>query len=263
MQTIHRLGGSVAAAIALVATLGCTGEPVDDLVADDAQLAEATHELSIDGYLEGPLVLQESPLGEWLYERLSSRWTQWAMSNPWSTGPINDPTGAACAMGQDGPVWFLAGTSGGDAVRECTVPSLQPIFFPLVNYFNTPPNQYVDSKKEEKAYIDFFTGWFADYREQVCSVTLRVNGEDVIASQAELADATWVEVLDPFPVYMNEDNWGGGFEEGWVYKALTAGHYALLLLPPGDHTVELGGTVCWNDGETFDVGVVYELHVQP
>jgi hypothetical protein len=261
MQTIHRLGGS-AAAITLVATLGCTSEPLDEPVADNAQLAEAAHELAIDGYLEGPLVLQDSALGEATYEQLSARWTQWAMSNPWSTGPINDPTGAACAMGQDGLVWLLAGTNGGDATRECTVPSLQPIFFPLVNYFNTPPNKYVNSKKKEAEYIDFFTGWFADYREQICSVTLRVDGQDVIASQEELADATWVDVLDPFPVYMNEDNWGG-FKAGWVKKALTGGHYALLLLPAGDHTIELGGTVCWNDGETFDVGVVYDLHVLP
>ena len=46
------------------------------------------------------------------------------------------------------------------------------------------------------------------------------------------------------------------------HKALTAGHYALLLIPPGHHTVELGGTLCWDDGETFDVGVVYDLHVK-
>ena len=262
MPDFHRLIGSVALGLALVATAACSGEPIGGDEAETVQLVEATEELSIDGYLEGPLVLQDSPLGEQTYEQLSAQWTQWAMSNPWSTGPINDPTGAACAMGQDGLVWFLAGTSGGDAVRECTVPSLQPIFFPLVNYFNTPPNQYVNSKKKEADYIDFFTGWFADYREQVCSVTLRVDGVDVIASQEELADATWVDVLDPFPVYMNEDNWGG-FKEGWVNKALTAGHWALLLLPPGDHTVELGGTVCWNDGEVFDVGVVYDLHVLP
>lgn len=39
-------------------------------------------------------------------------WVQWALALPWSTGPINDATGASCAMGQQGPVWYLAGTTG-------------------------------------------------------------------------------------------------------------------------------------------------------
>jgi hypothetical protein len=33
-------------------------------------------------------------------------------------------------------------------------------------------------------------------------------------------------------------------------------------MPPGQHTVELGGTICYDDGGIFDVGVVYDRHVE-
>jgi hypothetical protein len=261
MPHFHRLTGSLVLGLSIVATAACSGEPIDDEEAETVQLAEATEELSINGVLEGPLVLQGNPLGAWTYRTLTRRWVQWAMKNPWSTGPVNDPTGEACAMGQSGPVWFLAGTSGGEAERDCTVPAFKPIFFPLVNIFSTPPEEFVDEPAEYQAFIDFFTTYFPERRAATCSLTLRVDGEDVLASQEELDEATWVQILDPFPVTMNDDNYAG-FPGGPLPYALTAGHQALLLLPPGQHTVELGGTICYDDGDTFDVGVVYDLHVK-
>ena len=61
----------------------------------------------------------ENTYGEW-----SARWWQWLVSIPAATNPNLDTTGANCALGQTGPVWFLAG-SFGDKVytRSCTIPS--------------------------------------------------------------------------------------------------------------------------------------------
>src|SRR5262245_57834604 len=59
--------------------------------------------------------------GEW-----SARWWQWLMAIPATTNPNFDATGATCAVGQVGPVWFLAGTFGtlGTSVtRNCAVPA--------------------------------------------------------------------------------------------------------------------------------------------
>jgi len=47
--------------------------------------------------------------------------------------PLLDQTGANAAIGQSGPVWFLAGTTGGTAERAITVPAGKSLFFPLVN----------------------------------------------------------------------------------------------------------------------------------
>jgi hypothetical protein len=68
--------------------------------------------------------------GEW-----SAAWWQWAASIRASTSPITDTTGEHCGVGQHGPVWFLAGTTGGSALtsRTCTVPGGKGILFPIIN----------------------------------------------------------------------------------------------------------------------------------
>jgi len=51
---------------------------------------------------------------------------------PAATNPALDTTGAHCAEGQAGPVWFLAGTFGGDPVTShCIVSAGKALFFPL------------------------------------------------------------------------------------------------------------------------------------
>src|SRR5262249_3225575 len=46
--------------------------------------------------------------------------------------PALDTTGANCAEGQSGHVWFLAGTfSPGPVIRACTVPPGRALFFPI------------------------------------------------------------------------------------------------------------------------------------
>jgi hypothetical protein len=47
------------------------------------------------------------------YTEWTARWWQWAFSIPVENNPVNDMTGANCAINQHGPVWFLAGTLGG------------------------------------------------------------------------------------------------------------------------------------------------------
>ncbi|KNB54224.1 hypothetical protein AC230_03610 [Streptomyces caatingaensis] len=46
---------------------------------------------------------------------------------------MDDPDGRLCVRGQASDVWFLAGTHGGPARRQCTLPAGTPIAFPLVN----------------------------------------------------------------------------------------------------------------------------------
>jgi len=66
---------------------------------------------------------------------LQGTWWTWAASEPEETNPVADDDGSACGRNQPEDVWFLAGTFGGEAERECTVPEGRPIAFPLVNYF--------------------------------------------------------------------------------------------------------------------------------
>jgi hypothetical protein len=73
------------------------------------------------------------------YEQWAAKWWQWAESIPYPINPIYDTTGADCAVSQHGRVWFLAGTSGFDATRSCTIPAGKMIFFPIINYLNDYP----------------------------------------------------------------------------------------------------------------------------
>jgi hypothetical protein len=65
--------------------------------------------------------------GEWTAE-----WWKWFISIPTDESPINDPTGENCAVGQSGPAWFLVGSGGGKAERECVIPAGKAIVIPNI-----------------------------------------------------------------------------------------------------------------------------------
>ena len=64
----------------------------------------------------------------------TAKWWQWAVSIPISNNPLLDNTGKHCMEGQEGPVWFLAGTAGKtySSKRTCTIPSGKCILFPII-----------------------------------------------------------------------------------------------------------------------------------
>ncbi len=67
---------------------------------------------------------------------LSQQWWQWALGIPAASNPLLDGTGASAHTNNDGPVFFVAGNTGGSTTRSFNVPTGKPIFFPLVNSFD-------------------------------------------------------------------------------------------------------------------------------
>jgi len=64
--------------------------------------------------------------GEWLI-----RAVQWWLATPAPENAVYDHTGAHCAVGQSGPVWYLGGGGkgrGGTETRTCTVPAGKALF---------------------------------------------------------------------------------------------------------------------------------------
>jgi hypothetical protein len=55
------------------------------------------------------------------------------MSIPEATNPNLDTPGAHCAIGQAGPVWFLAGSFGASFARACMIPGGKTLLLPLPN----------------------------------------------------------------------------------------------------------------------------------
>jgi hypothetical protein len=67
------------------------------------------------------------------YAEWTAKWWQWLVSIPQPSNPAADATGKNCGLNQNGPVWFLAGTTGGSAERTCTLPAGKAILFPIIN----------------------------------------------------------------------------------------------------------------------------------
>jgi hypothetical protein len=73
--------------------------------------------------------------GEW-----PARWWQWAASFPNGSNPVQDMTGAFSFLGNQGPVFVLAGSFGPDPVtRSVSVESDQYLFLPLINTVSVAP----------------------------------------------------------------------------------------------------------------------------
>lgn len=94
--------------------LAATGGAVSALAADAVVLPE------------------DAKVGGRGYVQLIATWWQWVHALP--LAPYLDPDGSLCELGQQGPVWFLAGTDGSfDAKRECQVPPDRHVFLPIIN----------------------------------------------------------------------------------------------------------------------------------
>jgi hypothetical protein len=111
--------------------------------------------------------------GEWC-----GAWTRWAYGIPADINPILDLTGENAAVGQSGPVWFLAGTFGGPAERTVTIPAGKAIFFPIgqVGWVNTPEFGDAPWSPEQEAYA---RGVIAELIDGLVDLTCQIDGHEV------------------------------------------------------------------------------------
>ena len=106
---------------------------------------DAVHPLALGTVAASPRVIPPDarPHGR-TYGEWAAAWWQYVLSVPAGQNPLLDETGADCAVGQSGHVFFLAGilNVSGTAVRtECVIPTGTMLFFPIVNTVctNEPP----------------------------------------------------------------------------------------------------------------------------
>ncbi|MCA9711706.1 MAG: hypothetical protein KDK70_38075 [Myxococcales bacterium] len=194
-------------------------------------------------------------------ELLVRQWLQWSLAQPWSTGPVS-ATSTSCGSTQGSGPWFLAGTAGGSATRECTIPADTELFFPLLNGWAIVPAELLEG---EEPLQDAFPAAFeaiGDQHADTCALTLRIDGQDVAAGFEQLHEDFHVEILEPFEVDVNSDDpVSGSPQGGGPVHAVTAGYYVHLApLSPGDHVLELGGALC-SGPKTFETSVTYTVHI--
>lgn len=222
MSYRHVMGGLLGWAALLWATSALAAPP---------KLAAAATVLPLNAKVEG--------LG---YAELSARWWRWTDRFPSGMEPYRDPDGRWCAVGQDGPVWFLAGTDGSANVkRRCSVPVGQHVFLPIINLYQR--TRYRIPARQHAA----------ECRSLLDGLALN---NDALRSAVVLIDG--VQVDDPKRYRARTEGCFDAFgeDEGDGAAAVIAASdgYWLLLPPmkPGRHTLVVGAN--YGRGEADEDG---------
>jgi hypothetical protein len=200
-----------------------------------------------------PKVLGKT-IGEW-----SAKWWQWAFEIPASTNPMLDETGAFCHLGQQGPVWFLAGVWGGGTERpatverSCNVPGGKYILFSIVNsiWIQTPtdPPNYTetDYRREASAGLPPSIGGELEATLDGNPIIFNPN-TPIIRSQSPVFTAS-------FP----PDNVFGANPNDLTGPIVSDGFWVMLPpLSPGDHELHFRAGL----KDTLKQDVTYHLTVK-
>lgn len=183
----------------------------------------------------GILPPQSNPGGK-TYSEWAGAWWQWAFAIPTPINPLADTTGQYAAVGQEGPVWFLAGVWGaeGPVVRECAIPAGKMLFFPIVN-FVTAGWQFT-GPGDVAGFVDWARGALKGALDGVTGMACEIDGKPVQNLTA------YREQSGPFPLTFPADNLWGHPE--WQLELQTdilgidAGYYLMLApLKTGKHTI--------------------------
>lgn len=192
---------------------------------------------------------QSHPHGQ-TYSEWAADWWVWALSQPTPTNPLIDPTGAQCASGQTGNIWFLAGSfDPGTTTRSCSIPTGKALVFPMLNSFtcaflNDPP----ETRTEE-----FLRAQVAG--TAAGTVSASIDGVPV------QNPGSFFEESALFDVQLPADNIIGLTPEVapelLLSPCVDAGFYLLVNpLPPGPHTVTFQGSL-----GAFSLDVTYNLTI--
>ncbi len=206
-----------------------------------------------------------APFGE-PYGAWGDAWWQWAFSVPAAQNPVADTTGKYAAEGQPGgPVWFLAGTFGVDAVRNVTVPAGKALFFPIVNqvWVNLPAWGDNLWSKDQESFARDLVGAVID---QAWGLACEIDGTPVARLAAyrcktpkDATVMTWIPEGDIWGLVGGTDVNGDIFQAGSYGPTVQDGIYLMLApLSPGAHTIHFAAGM----GDTFHIDVTYYLTVQ-
>jgi hypothetical protein len=210
--------------------------------------------------------------GEW-----SAKWWQWILQIPTPTNPNLDSTGADCAEGQSGPVWFLAGSFGTlptPIVRNCTIPTGKALLIPLLNAadgaglldcggpapFDVP---CADFTFNGKIGLDALREEAKLSQDNPALLRLSVDGvllSDLSAYRAQSPVFSYSMTTDNVISYLLAlFGFPGPEPPGTYTPAVSDGYWVMLTpLPPGTHTITFEGVQA---GGFATGGITYNITV--
>jgi hypothetical protein len=202
-------------------------------------------------------------------KQLTAKWWEWVLAIPPEDNPLVDETGENCDVDQKGPIWYLAGTTGVSAERECTIPEGKDILFPIINVFcseitdeglikdiiNVPMEEDIPPSQLKRGLI----GCAEFFMDQVDILQVTIDGEEIEDLEDFRVQST------PFKIAYPEDNVFGVETTNEPQKSIADGFWILLEgLEPGEHTIEFTGGISEdNPSGPFVVSVTYHLTIEP
>lgn len=204
------------------------------------------------------------------YEEWGAKWWQWVEAIPYSINPMYDDTGRYCGVNQHGPVWFLAGTTGTEATRACTIPAGKMIFFPIINYNSdypcpVPGFQPGPGQSLEQFLTIGYSGnvGVRQYVDHVTAVSASLDGvqvQDLLLPP----EASPYRTTSPMFFFKADPSLAVG--DPCLPKAFAGvsdGYWVMLKpLPRGRHTLMFSGTTKWPGGDPWTVSVTYYLTIE-
>lgn len=156
----------------------------------------------------------------------SRAWWQWAASFDDEDSPIMDQTGERCGHKQSGPVWFLAGTYGTHrTVRLCHVPRNKYLFFALINYLVTRPD-------DEEVSCASVRRDAARLTDNAMALVVEVDGRRLGNLHAYRQPTKCFNIAER------------AIPKQFVFPSAANGYYVMLRpLGPGTHVINFGGTL--------------------
>ena len=198
------------------------------------------------------LSLDSSPYGN-TYGEWSARWWQWLMAIPEATNPNFDPTGANCAVGQVGPVWFLAGAFGGSFTRSCTVPAGKALLLTPLTQLNGSGAFDCEPTAPGLCNLNTLRALAAAFADNPTTLEVVVDGHP-------LKNVGDQRVQSPVFSLTYPEGAVFGLPSGTSTPNLADGYWLLLApLSAGAHTIQITGV--GNSG--FGGKVTYHLTIAP
>jgi hypothetical protein len=199
------------------------------------------------------------------YGAWSAAWWKYVESQPVSSNPLLDSTGAGCRKAQSGKVFFLVGANGtGTATRDqCTVPAGKALFFPFLDAVNvnTPSVEPVKTPLETWEELQTVFGPFSELHASIDGVAV-ANLNPATTPYRVCAGPVARCSAPSFRLFLPAENlFGPLIAEGTYEPAVADGFYLLLApLSPGPHTITFGGAGQYA-GSPFSESITYHLVV--
>lgn len=243
----------VTAAIVITTALGCG--------TDDPSPAQDSAALSEKG---DPVLFEKNatPYGTSM-ERWSELIWKWIYRQPAEANPLLDPTGASCAVDQQGPVWFLPSVIPGGpqfvAERSCTIPRQKALLVQtsaILNDYPCPDPTFHPAPGQ--SLYDFLLEGAATFIDTVNFLEVTIDGvsqPDMLRFRFTSGDLFQVKGDLSLQTALDSCITGG-------QQPAVADGYLFMVKPlaPGQHTL------VWHQKDTFgmtgDTTLTYHLTVQ-